>query len=154
MAYEPGETWHIAGYLANLLGMINFMTKAVLFVTLMMWVRWTLPRLRIDQVMTTCLKYCTPLAAICFLGAAGWIYLLPGGLVLPSTPYGMTPEAPAVVEPFLTEGHDAAHPAEAPVTAGAPAADPTAARSDVSVADHERAELAGILTKGRPRGSN
>ena len=38
----------------------------------MMWVRWTLPRLRIDQVMTTCLKYCVPLAAICFVGAMLW----------------------------------------------------------------------------------
>jgi NADH-quinone oxidoreductase subunit H len=28
--------------------------------------------LRIDQVMTTCLKYCVPLAAICFIGAIGW----------------------------------------------------------------------------------
>jgi NADH-quinone oxidoreductase subunit H len=38
----------------------------------MMWARWTLPRLRIDQVITTCLKYCTPLAAIFFVGAALW----------------------------------------------------------------------------------
>jgi hypothetical protein len=38
----------------------------------MMWVRWTLPRLRIDQVMTTCLKYCVPLASICFVGAMLW----------------------------------------------------------------------------------
>ena len=34
----------------------------------MMWVRWTLPRLRIDQVITTCLKYCVPIAAVAFLG--------------------------------------------------------------------------------------
>src|SRR5205085_1037077 len=39
----------------------------------MMWIRWTLPRLRIDQVMTTCLKYCVPLAAICFVGSMGWL---------------------------------------------------------------------------------
>ena len=48
-------------------------------VTVMMWVRWTLPRLRIDQVMTTCLKYCTPIAAVMFLGATLWPYYLPGG---------------------------------------------------------------------------
>ena len=47
----------------------------------MMWIRWTLPRLRIDQVMTTCLKYCTPLAAAMFLGAMLWQIALPGGLV-------------------------------------------------------------------------
>jgi type III secretory pathway component EscT len=41
----------------------------------MMWVRWTLPRLRIDQVLTTCLKYCVPLAAFCFIGALLWTIL-------------------------------------------------------------------------------
>ena len=48
------------------------MLKATIGVTVMMWVRWTLPRLRIDQVMTTCLKYCLPLSAICFVGVVGW----------------------------------------------------------------------------------
>ena len=38
----------------------------------MMWIRWTLPRLRIDQVMTVCLKYCVPLAAMFFIGALLW----------------------------------------------------------------------------------
>lgn len=59
-------------YAAELAGAANFVLKAVIGVTVMIWVRWTLPRLRIDQVMTTCLKYCTPLAAVCFLGALGW----------------------------------------------------------------------------------
>ena len=62
----------LAGYLANLAGCLNFLFKAFALVTVMMWVRWTLPRLRIDQVMTTCLKYCVPLASICFLGALAW----------------------------------------------------------------------------------
>jgi NADH-quinone oxidoreductase subunit H len=72
-------------YLGNLLGMTNFIGKCVFGVIFMMWVRWTLPRLRIDQVMTTCLKYCTPLAAFCFLGATLWTLALPGGLLLPAT---------------------------------------------------------------------
>jgi NADH-quinone oxidoreductase subunit H len=46
-------------------------------VAVMMWVRWTLPRLRIDQVIITCLKYCTPIAAVMFVGAAFWQYALP-----------------------------------------------------------------------------
>jgi len=50
-------------------------------VLLMMWVRWTLPRLRIDQVMTTCLKYCTPIAAAMFAGAMLWQLAFPGGVV-------------------------------------------------------------------------
>ncbi|MBP86721.1 MAG: hydroxyacid dehydrogenase [Planctomycetaceae bacterium] len=62
----------VAGHIANSLGCLNFLLKGLIGVTVMMWVRWTLPRLRIDQVMTTCLKYCVPIAAICFLGALGW----------------------------------------------------------------------------------
>jgi NADH-quinone oxidoreductase subunit H len=46
-------------------------------VTVMMWVRWTLPRLRIDQVITTCLKYCVPIAAVMFVGATLWQYKMP-----------------------------------------------------------------------------
>jgi NADH-quinone oxidoreductase subunit H len=66
------ESGVLGNYLANLAGCVNFMLKAVVGVTVMMWVRWTLPRLRIDQVITTCLKYCVPLASVCFIGAVGW----------------------------------------------------------------------------------
>jgi len=63
---------------AQALGVANVLFKGVLGVCLMIWVRWTLPRLRIDQVMATCLKYCTPIAAAMFLGATFWQYNLPG----------------------------------------------------------------------------
>jgi hypothetical protein len=36
----------------------------------MMWVRWTLPRLRIDQVMETCLKYLLPISCVLLLGVS------------------------------------------------------------------------------------
>ncbi len=112
-AYEPGETaWHLTGFLANLAGCVNFIAKAVLGVTVMMWVRWTLPRLRIDQVMTMCLKYCVPLGTVGFLGAltwqaAGWwspndlAPLAPGGSAVvretwvPVTPSDLTDPVPA-----------------------------------------------------------
>ncbi|EAQ82435.1 NADH-quinone oxidoreductase subunit NuoH [Blastopirellula marina] len=61
--------------LANLVGLGNFLLKAVLGVVVMMWVRWTLPRLRIDQVISMCLKYCVPIAAFCFLGSVLWTAL-------------------------------------------------------------------------------
>jgi len=77
-SYTPDEvaagTFRVTGYLANLAGCGNFIFKAVMLVTVMIWVRWTLPRLRIDQVMTTCLKYCVPIAAGCFLGVVLWQY--------------------------------------------------------------------------------
>jgi len=69
-----------AAYFVRLLGLANLIGKATLGVLFMMWIRWTLPRLRIDQVMTTCLKYCTPIAAVMFAGAMLWQLLLPAGL--------------------------------------------------------------------------
>jgi NADH-quinone oxidoreductase subunit H len=74
-------TGDTANYFTRLIGMVNLLGKATLGVLVMMWIRWTLPRLRIDQVMTTCLKYCTPIAAVMFLGAMLWQVALPGGLV-------------------------------------------------------------------------
>lgn len=59
-------------YLANAFGMIVLCTKASALVFVQMWLRWTLPRLRIDQVMTTCLKYLVPISCFLFLGAAVW----------------------------------------------------------------------------------
>ena len=64
-----------AAWIGNLLGLCNFIAKAVFLVTCMIWARWTLPRLRIDQVMTTCLKYCVPLASAMMAGAMLWMYL-------------------------------------------------------------------------------
>ena len=66
----------LADGIANLMGCVNFVVKAFLGVTVMIWVRWTLPRLRIDQVITVCLKYCTPIAAIMFLMVLLWSVLL------------------------------------------------------------------------------
>lgn len=73
-----GET---TGALVRLLGLANLLGKATLGVLIMMWIRWTLPRLRIDQVMTTCLKYCTPIAAAMFAGAMVWLWVFPGGVL-------------------------------------------------------------------------
>jgi len=100
-------------YIANFLGMLNFVGKCVFGVTFMMWVRWTLPRLRIDQVMATCLKYCTPIAAAMFAGAVIWQFLLPGGLFIPFRPYGVVREG-HLLQPVATS---------APATASPPADD-------------------------------
>ena len=60
------------GYLANVLGAFVFVSKASFGVFVQVWLRWTLPRLRIDQVMTTCLKYLVPISCFLFLGAILW----------------------------------------------------------------------------------
>ncbi len=71
----------VLGWIGNLFGLCGFVAKAVFGATCIIWIRWTLPRLRIDQVMTTCLKYCVPLAAAMLAGAMVWTYCWPEGLV-------------------------------------------------------------------------
>lgn len=111
----------VLGYLGNFLGMLNFIFKCCLWVTFMMWVRWTLPRLRIDQVMKTCLKYCTPIAAVMFLGAVGWTYVFPGGVTGMRAPYGTryiakSPAAESPAEPAASETEDKTAAATSPTT--------------------------------------
>lgn len=70
IAYQPDETaFRLPGALANVAGVANLLLKASLGVVFMMWVRWTFPRLRIDQVITMCWKYCVPIAAVSFVGS-------------------------------------------------------------------------------------
>jgi len=71
----------LPGWIGNLFGLSNILAKAFLGMTVMIWIRWTLPRLRVDQVMTTCWKYCVPLASAMLLGLMLWMYALPGGLM-------------------------------------------------------------------------
>jgi NADH-quinone oxidoreductase subunit H len=75
-ASASGEGSAIVGYLANVIGAFVFVSKASLGVFVQVWLRWTLPRLRIDQVMTTCLKYLVPISCFLFLGATLWPLLM------------------------------------------------------------------------------
>ena len=113
-------TGDTANYWVRLVGCGNLMGKATLGVLVMMWVRWTLPRLRIDQVMTTCLKYCTPIAALMFAGVMFWQLLLPGGLIR-----GLGRPAGEIREGWL-EGPGGRAATLRPLPLAAPAAPPPA----------------------------
>jgi NADH-quinone oxidoreductase subunit H len=53
-----------------------FFFKAASIVFLTIWLRWTLPRFRIDQMMSMCWKYLIPGAVVCLLGEAGWTWAM------------------------------------------------------------------------------
>ena len=100
------------GFLGDLLGACNVLAKGFFGVTAMMWLRWTLPRLRIDQVMTTCLKYCIPLAAAMFVGVTLWAYAFPQGWIFASQTIPRlaraTEQAPEVTIPPLARAAEQA----------------------------------------------
>jgi NADH-quinone oxidoreductase subunit H len=67
----------VGAFFGNVINVVVFIVKAQLLVFVMMWVRWTLPRLRIDQVMMTCLKYLLPISCVLLLGVSLWQVLIP-----------------------------------------------------------------------------
>jgi len=71
---EPGSLGYVLG---NVINVIVFLFKGWFLVFIMMWVRWTLPRLRIDQVMMTCLKYLIPISCVLVMGVSLWALVIP-----------------------------------------------------------------------------
>ena len=53
-------------------GLFILTGKSFLLVFVMMWVRWTLPRLRVDQLMNLCWKYLIPISFFNILGTGIW----------------------------------------------------------------------------------
>ena len=62
----PG-TWGAAAW-----GALWLLLKGIVLVLLMMWVRWTLPRLRPDQLLRLCWQVLTPLALVLLVVSAVW----------------------------------------------------------------------------------
>jgi len=70
--------WHVGiPFLEFIPGPIVFVVKGLLLVFVMLWLRWTLPRLRVDQLMAMCWKYMIPIAFVNLIGI-GLVMLLTG----------------------------------------------------------------------------
>ena len=54
---------------------VVFFTKAMVLSFVVLWWRWTLPRLRVDQLMGVCWKYLIPLGFFCLVGQGFWMWL-------------------------------------------------------------------------------
>jgi NADH-quinone oxidoreductase subunit H len=58
------------------LSMLVFALKVYGVMFVVMWVRWTFPRVRVDQMMTICWKYLVPGGMVALVGALLWQILV------------------------------------------------------------------------------
>lgn len=69
--------WHAPfPFLAFIPGPIWFIGKALALVIVQMWLRWTLPRLRVDQLMAVCWKIFLPFSFANLLLVGLWVVLV------------------------------------------------------------------------------
>ncbi|HEV8377238.1 MAG TPA: NADH-quinone oxidoreductase subunit NuoH [Tepidisphaeraceae bacterium] len=74
---DPNNVNTGALVLLNLIAATIFVAKAGIIIFVQMWLRWTLPRPRIDQVLYACVKVLLPLACVILLGATLWQLFVP-----------------------------------------------------------------------------
>jgi len=76
--FLPADPVDLLGFWpGNAMNAAVFISKCSLLVGIMMWLRWSLPRMRIDQVMMACLKYFVPIGCGLLIGVCFWQLLVP-----------------------------------------------------------------------------
>jgi NADH:ubiquinone oxidoreductase subunit H len=62
------HAWQLTSFLL-------FAAKVTTLVFVIIWIRWTLPRFRVDQMMNICWKYFIPLSFVCFIATTLWVWM-------------------------------------------------------------------------------
>ena len=75
---------HASHWAWPILGLMIFFAKSMALVFVIIWIRWTLPRFRVDQMMSLCWKYFVPWSFVAIIGTAAYVWLAPGWLQLAS----------------------------------------------------------------------
>jgi NADH-quinone oxidoreductase subunit H len=73
--------------LLNIVAATIFTAKAGIIIFVQMWLRWTLPRPRIDQVLYACVKVLLPLSCVILLAATLWQLFVPERSGIPWVEY-------------------------------------------------------------------
>jgi NADH-quinone oxidoreductase subunit H len=60
------------------LGTCLFLLKAWILIFVVIWVKWTLPRIRIDQLMSLCWKWFVPMSFGAFMLTGLWVIITSG----------------------------------------------------------------------------
>jgi NADH-quinone oxidoreductase subunit H len=68
----PGAGW----WGLQVLSMVVMVVKTLVVLNLIVWIRWTLPRIRIDQMMNLCWKWLVPFAFVTFVFTLLWQVLV------------------------------------------------------------------------------
>jgi len=80
--WRSGPLWQQALHGVLFSGPLWLIGKGLFFVYVQMWLRWTLPRIRLDQVMYACVQVMLPLAMLNLLAHAVWQWLVPADSLL------------------------------------------------------------------------
>lgn len=84
----------------QLLGTFLFLLKSWILIFIVIWIRWTLPRVRIDQLMNLCWKWFVPLSFVAFTLTALWVLATSK---TPVTGESGLPEAGSAVIPEMVQ---------------------------------------------------
>jgi NADH-quinone oxidoreductase subunit H len=80
LPFEPVDRY--GPWMGNAINAGVIIFKGTVLIIVMMWLRWSLPRLRIDQVMMVCLKYFLPISCGLLVGVCLWQLLIPPGIAM------------------------------------------------------------------------